>query len=134
MDILGDMSNHLLENNEKPPTSIQRSVAFDLTDDVTEIPIKKYINIIGSENMTQVTISDCEHDNIVKANSTCDLMTGQSDNTCENKLKMKGGVTLRKDVIGILKPPNSRKQQKSFPSLPESMLQDLGLVEHITLK
>ena len=39
----------------------------------------------------------------------------------------------RKEIIGILKPPNPRKELKSFPSLPECFLHDLGLLEKLGL-
>jgi len=43
------------------------------------------------------------------------------------------GTAVKKEIIGILKPPNPRKELKSFPSLPECFLHDLGLIENIAL-
>ena len=44
------------------------------------------------------------------------------------------GTAVKKEIIGILKPPNPRKELKSFPSLPECFLHDLGLIENIALE
>ena len=44
------------------------------------------------------------------------------------------GAVVKKEIIGILKPPNPRKELKSFPSLPECFLHDLGLIENIALE
>ena len=44
------------------------------------------------------------------------------------------GTSVKKEIIGILKPPNPRKELKSFPSLPECFLHDLGLIENIALE
>ena len=44
------------------------------------------------------------------------------------------GTVVKKEIIGILKPPNPRKELKSFPSLPECFLHDLGLIENIALE
>lgn len=96
---------------------IQRSVAFDLSDD-EEKPSEKRVTI------SKVTINDKDCDNNDSAN--------QSDKN--DRSSRKDSTALKKEIIGILKPPNPKKELKSFPSLPECFLHDLGLIENIALK
>ena len=96
---------------------IQRSVAFDLSDD-EEKPSEKRVTI------SKVTINDRDCDNNDSAN--------QSDKN--DRSSRKDSTALKKEIIGILKPPNPKKELKSFPSLPECFLHDLGLIENIALK
>lgn len=95
---------------------IQRSVAFDLSDD-EEKPSEKRVTI------SKVTINDRDCDNNDGAN--------QSDKN--DRSSRKDSTALKKEIIGILKPPNPKKELKSFPSLPECFLHDLGLIENIAL-
>jgi len=95
---------------------IQRSVAFDLSDD-EEKPSEKRVTI------SKVTINDKDCDNNDSAN--------QSDKN--DRSSRKDSTALKKEIIGILKPPNPKKELKSFPSLPECFLHDLGLIENIAL-
>lgn len=95
---------------------IQRSVAFDLSDD-EEKPSEKRVTI------SEVTINDRDCDNSDSAN--------QSDKN--DRSSRKDSTALKKEIIGILKPPNPKKELKSFPSLPECFLHDLGLIENIAL-
>jgi len=95
---------------------IQRSVAFDLSDD-EEKPSEKRVTI------SKVTINDRDCDSNDSAN--------QSDKN--DRSSRKDSTALKKEIIGILKPPNPKKELKSFPSLPECFLHDLGLIENIAL-
>ena len=44
------------------------------------------------------------------------------------------GAAVKKEIVGILKPPHPRKELKSFPSLPECFLHELGVLETIALE
>ena len=46
----------------------------------------------------------------------------------------KDSVSIKREIIGILKPPNLKKDLKSFPSLPECFLHDLGLLDSLALR
>ena len=114
------INHQLLQNRQYwfiPGPVIQRSVAFDLSDD-EEKPSEKRVTI------SKVTINDRDCDNKDSAN--------QSDKN--DRSGRKDSTALKKEIIGILKPPNPKKELKSFPSLPECFLHDLGLIENIALK
>lgn len=51
-----------------------------------------------------------------------------------SKLSHKDSVNIKREIIGILKPPNLKKELKSFPSLPECFLHDLGLLDSLVLR
>jgi len=118
-----DYSEQKLEDNEakikeeaKSGPVIQRSVAFDLSDD-EEKPTEKRVTI------SKVTINDID----------CDSKDSANHSDKNDKSIRKDSTTLKKEIIGILKPPNPKKELKSFPSLPECFLHDLGLIENIAL-
>ena len=46
----------------------------------------------------------------------------------------KDSINIKREIIGILKPPNLKKELKSFPSLPECFLHDLGLLDSLALR
>ena len=46
----------------------------------------------------------------------------------------KDSTSIKKEIIGILKPPTLKKELKSFPSLPECFLHDLGLLDNLALR
>ena len=50
------------------------------------------------------------------------------------KATHKDSTSIKKEIIGILKPPNLKKELKSFPSLPECFLHDLGLLDTLALR
>ena len=93
---------------------IQRSVAFDLSDDEEK----------ASENHVTISV-------ITSNDKDCDKSESANQNyrSCR-----KDSTGLKKEIIGILKPPNPRKDLKSFPSLPDCFLHDLGLIENLLLK
>ena len=68
-------------------------------------------------------------------NIDCD---STEDNLNEKGLSVKSNhkdsVSIKKEIIGILKPPNLKKDLKSFPSLPECFLHDLGLLDNFALR
>jgi len=94
-------------STDKNVSVIQRSVAFDLTDEdntsdqlfVNKLDAIKNVKIYENENFT-----------------------GDKEN-----------VIAKKEIVGILKPPNVKKECKSFPSLPDSFLRDLGLIDNTSL-
>jgi len=45
----------------------------------------------------------------------------------------KENFVAKKEIIGILKPPTPGKELRSFPSLPDTFLQDLGLIESMSI-
>jgi len=96
--------------------AIQRSVAFDLSDD-EEKPSEKRVTI----SEVAINKKDCD-------NSDSAIQIDKSDRSYR-----KDSTGLKKEIIGILKPPNPKKELKSFPSLPECFLHDLGLIENIAL-
>ena len=51
-----------------------------------------------------------------------------------SKLSHKDSRDIKREIIGILKPPNLKKELKSFPSLPECFLHDLGLLDSLVLR
>ena len=51
-----------------------------------------------------------------------------------SKLSHKDSRDIKREIIGILKPPNLKKELKSFPSLPECFLHDLGLLDSLALR
>lgn len=81
--------------------TIQRSVAFDLSEE---------------EELSQ----DCK-----KKNGE-EFITGVPGEILPKK---KDSTAIKREIVGILKPPNPKKELKSFPSLPECFLHDLGLIE-----
>lgn len=96
---------------------IQRSVAFDLAED-DEKQAEKHVKIGDVTSVTSEEKGDT-------------LDTGKSSVVAVRKDS--AGTAVRREIIGILKPPNPRKELKSFPSLPECFLHDLGLIENIAL-
>ena len=77
-------------------------------------------------SFSDVTINniDCDNteDNLVEKSSL------------SVKSNHKDSVSIKKEIIGILKPPNLKKELKSFPSLPESFLHELGLLDNFALR
>ena len=47
----------------------------------------------------------------------------------KEQYKKKDSTTLKKEIIGILKPSTTEKEKTSFSSLPEYFLHELGLIE-----
>ena len=66
-------------------------------------------------------------------NSNCDNDENQNDKALV-KAHHKDSTSIKKEIIGILKPPNLKKELKSFPSLPECFLHDLGLLDNLALR
>lgn len=101
---------------------IQRSVAFDLssTEEKTECGAPAPVR--------RVTISDVTINKI-----DCDKAESQNVEKVAQKATHKDSTSIKKEIIGILKPPNLKKELKSFPSLPECFLHDLGLLDNLAL-
>jgi len=109
------------EGREKiKPPQIQRSVAFDLSssEDKTE----------SAAPTRRVTISD-----VTINKMDCDKLESQNVEKIPQKATHKDSTSIKKEIIGILKPPNLKKELKSFPSLPECFLHDLGLLDTLAL-
>ena len=66
-------------------------------------------------------------------NPNCDNGENQNDKALV-KPHHKDSTSIKKEIIGILKPPNLKKELKSFPSLPECFLHDLGLLDNFALR
>lgn len=77
----------------------------------------------------------CYFSDVTINNIDCD---NTEDNLNEKGLSVKSNhkdsVSIKKEIIGILKPPNLKKDLKSFPSLPECFLHDLGLLDNFALR
>lgn len=101
---------------------IQRSVAFDLSNS-EEKPDSSASN--GNVQIRRVTISEAP-------NSDCDTAHETTDKV-DIKSSHKDSTSIKKEIIGILKPPTLKKELKSFPSLPECFLHDLGLLDNFAL-
>jgi len=111
------------EGKDKGKTpQIQRSVAFDLS--TTD---EKSVELSSGVPIRRVTISD-----VTINNSNCDNGENQNDKALV-KSHHKDSTSIKKEIIGILKPPNLKKELKSFPSLPECFLHDLGLLDSFAL-
>ena len=66
-------------------------------------------------------------------NSDCDTAHETTDKV-DIKSSHKDSTSIKKEIIGILKPPTLKKELKSFPSLPECFLHDLGLLDNFALR
>ena len=64
----------------------------------------------------------------------CDKSESQNVEKVPPKATHKDSTSIKKEIIGILKPPNLKKELKSFPSLPECFLHDLGLLDNLALR
>lgn len=64
----------------------------------------------------------------------CDKSESQNVEKVTQKPTHKDSTSIKKEIIGILKPPNLKKELKSFPSLPECFLHDLGLLDNLALR
>ena len=64
----------------------------------------------------------------------CDKLESQNVEKVPQKATHKDSTSIKKEIIGILKPPNLKKELKSFPSLPECFLHDLGLLDTLALR
>ena len=64
----------------------------------------------------------------------CDKSESQNVEKVVQKATHKDSTSIKKEIIGILKPPNLKKELKSFPSLPECFLHDLGLLDNLALR
>ena len=64
----------------------------------------------------------------------CDKAESQNVEKVAQKATHKDSTSIKKEIIGILKPPNLKKELKSFPSLPECFLHDLGLLDNLALR
>ena len=122
-EIIKDETSDLKDNTEtgKSGPLIQRSVAFDLAED-DEKQAEKHVKI---GDVTNVRNSEEKCDTAETAAKSSSAVVVRKDSA---------GTAVRREIIGILKPPNPRKELKSFPSLPECFLHDLGLIENIALK
>ena len=70
-----------------------------------------------------MTTNNLDHD-------TADNATDKNS----TKASHKDSTSIKKEIIGILKPPTLKRELKSFPSLPECFLHDLGLLENFALR
>ena len=116
---------------------IQRSVAFDLstTEDKTEpsSPVRRVtIRLVSTQCDVIQIITFCSDVTINKID--CDTLESQNVEKAPVKAVHKDSTSIKKEIIGILKPPNLKKELKSFPSLPECFLHDLGLLENLALR
>ena len=120
---------------------IQRSVAFDLssTEEKTECgapaPVRRVTIRLERHVLRKIhhfIVYFCSDVTINKID--CDKAESQNVEKVAQKATHKDSTSIKKEIIGILKPPNLKKELKSFPSLPECFLHDLGLLDNLALR
>ena len=93
-----------------------------------ELPSGRNVCLKCLRNEMKIFFSDVTINKI-----DCDSDENQLKDS-SSKLSHKDSVNIKREIIGILKPPNLKKELKSFPSLPECFLHDLGLLDSLVLR
>jgi len=58
---------------------------------------------------------------------------GEPYNHMQHRNRRKVNMSIKKEIIGILKSPTPSKEVRSFPSLPDNMLKELGILQNIPI-